>query len=52
MVELGLGASVCELKRKEVTNIEYKVRGSMEAHLIGNSNLKLDISETISYLVE
>ncbi|CAG8820899.1 8940_t:CDS:2, partial [Cetraspora pellucida] len=50
--KLGLGSSVCELTRKEVTNIKYKVRGPMEAHLIGNSNLKLDISESISYLIE
>ncbi|CAG8493662.1 10747_t:CDS:2 [Scutellospora calospora] len=48
--KLGLGASVRELNRKEVTNIKYKVRGPMEAHLIGSSDLKSDISEAITYL--
>ncbi|RHZ67797.1 hypothetical protein Glove_299g115 [Diversispora epigaea] len=51
-VKLDLGECVCELKCKEVTNIKYKVRGLMEVHLIGNSNLKLDILESISYLME
>lgn len=50
MTKLGLGASVRELNRKEVTNIKYKVRGPMEAHLIGSSNLKLDILDSITYL--
>ncbi|CAG8530127.1 7151_t:CDS:2 [Cetraspora pellucida] len=49
---LGLGASVHKLSHKEVTNIKYKVHGPMEVHLIGNSDLKLDISESISYLVK
>src|SRR5436190_2582716 len=35
--ELGLGASVQELKRKEVANIQYKIRGLTESHLIGTS---------------
>jgi len=43
-LKLGLGECVRELKRKEVTNIKYKIRGPMETHLIGNSNLKSDIS--------
>ncbi|CAB4397821.1 unnamed protein product [Rhizophagus irregularis] len=51
-LELNLGECARELKRKEVTNIKYKVRGPMETHLIGNLNLKLDISESISYLKE
>jgi hypothetical protein len=38
------------LKRKEVTNIKYKVRGPIEVHLIGNSDLKLDISQSVLYL--
>jgi hypothetical protein len=50
MIELGLGASAQELKRKEVTNIKYKVRGPMKVHLVGNSDLKLDISQSVSYL--
>jgi hypothetical protein len=49
-IELGLGASAQELKCKEVTNIKYKVRGPMEVHLVGNSDLKLDISQSVSYL--
>ncbi|RHZ47087.1 hypothetical protein Glove_593g45 [Diversispora epigaea] len=51
-VKLDLGKCVRKLKCKEVTNIKYKVRGPMEVHLIGNSNLKLDISESVSYLME
>ncbi|EXX56976.1 hypothetical protein RirG_211430 [Rhizophagus irregularis DAOM 197198w] len=51
-IELGLGASAQELKHKEVTNIKYKVRGPMEVHLVGNSDLKLDISQSVSYLKE
>ena len=48
--ELGLGLSVCDLRRKEVANIKYKIRGPMEAHLIGNRDLKKDMVEAISYL--
>jgi MULE transposase domain len=51
-LELGLGECARELKRKEVINIKYKVRGPTETCLIGNSNLKLDISESVSYLKE
>ncbi|RGB40549.1 hypothetical protein C1646_753125 [Rhizophagus diaphanus] len=51
-IELGLDASAQELKRKKVTNIKYKVRGPMEVHLVGNSDLKLDISQSVSYLKE
>ncbi|CAG8598343.1 5390_t:CDS:2, partial [Rhizophagus irregularis] len=46
-IELGLDASA---QCKEVTNIKYKVRGPMEVHLVGNSDLKLDISQSVSYL--
>ncbi|RGB28614.1 hypothetical protein C1646_715628, partial [Rhizophagus diaphanus] len=52
MIELGLGASAQELKRKEVMNIKYKVREPMEVYLVGNSDLKLDISQSVSYLKE
>ncbi|CAB4375049.1 unnamed protein product [Rhizophagus irregularis] len=51
-LELNFGECARELKRKEVTNIKYKVRGPMETHLVGNLNLRLDISESISYLNE
>ncbi|PKY32489.1 hypothetical protein RhiirB3_450700 [Rhizophagus irregularis] len=51
-LELGLGEPARELKRKEVANIKYKVRGPAETYLIGNPNLKLDISDSISYLTE
>ncbi len=50
--KLDLGTSVQELSRKEVTNIKYKVCGPMEAHLIGDSDLKTDISQSIFYLIE
>ncbi|PKY59618.1 hypothetical protein RhiirA4_515891 [Rhizophagus irregularis] len=52
MIELDLSASVQELKRKEVTNIKYKVHEPIEVHLVGNSDLKLDISQSVSYLKE
>jgi hypothetical protein len=51
-LELDLSECACELKRKEVTNIKYKIRGSAETRLIGNSNLKSDISDSVSYLTE
>ncbi|CAB4439595.1 unnamed protein product [Rhizophagus irregularis] len=51
-LELGLGEPARELKRKEVANIKYKVRGPAETYLIGNPNLKLDILDSISYLTE
>jgi len=35
-----------------VANIKYKIRGPMESHLIGDSNLTSDISQSISYLIE
>src|SRR3954468_15951546 len=46
-IELGLSTSINELKRKEVANIKYKIRGPMESHLIGDSNLTSDISQSI-----
>ena len=49
---LSFGECARELKRKEVANIKYKIRGPMETHLIGNSILKLDILESVSYLTE
>ena len=51
-IELGLGTSVRELKCKEVSNIKYKVRGPMEAHLLCNSDLKSDILKSMSFLIE
>ena len=48
--ELNLGNSVQELKRKEVANIKYKLRGPMEAHLVGSDKLNSDVSEAVSYL--
>ncbi|PKY55726.1 hypothetical protein RhiirA4_505149 [Rhizophagus irregularis] len=51
-LELGLGECARELKRKEVANIKYKIREPTETHLIGNKDLRLDISESISYLTE
>ena len=50
--KLGLGASVQELRRKEVANIKYKVRGSLETHLICDFDLKSDISKSMAFLVE
>ena len=52
MLELGLGECARELKRKEVINIKYKICGLTETHFIGNSNLKSDILESVSYLIE
>lgn len=51
-LKLGLGECVRELNRKEVTNIKYKIRGPMESHLVGNSVLKSDILDSVSYLTE
>ncbi|CAB4404593.1 unnamed protein product [Rhizophagus irregularis] len=49
--KLSLGTSVSELKRQEVANIKYKIRGPMEKIFIGDSNLMLDISQCMSYLI-
>ncbi|RIA79270.1 hypothetical protein C1645_841115 [Glomus cerebriforme] len=51
-LELGLDEPACKLKCKEVVNIKYKVREPAETHLVKNLNLKLDISESISYLTK
>jgi hypothetical protein len=51
-LELDLGKCVHELKRKEVTNIKYKICRSAKTRLIGNLNLKSDISYSVSYLTE
>ncbi|RHZ89716.1 hypothetical protein Glove_12g29 [Diversispora epigaea] len=50
--KLGLGKSVFELSRKEVTNVKYKICGPLEAHLLCNSNLKSDILNSMAFLVE
>ena len=39
-----------ELRRKEVTNIKYKVHGAFDTHLVGNSDLRLDIQDSIFFL--
>ncbi|RHZ58975.1 hypothetical protein Glove_366g25 [Diversispora epigaea] len=48
--KMDLGTSVKELQLKEVTNIKYKVRGALDAHLIGNINKEQDIRELIFFL--
>ncbi|RHZ88905.1 hypothetical protein Glove_20g12 [Diversispora epigaea] len=48
--KMDLGTSVKELRLKEVTNIKYKVRGALDAHLIGNINKEQDIWESIFFL--
>ena len=48
--KLDLGNSVKELKRIEVANIKYKVRGAYNTHLIGNLELEPDIQAAISFL--
>ncbi|RHZ89850.1 hypothetical protein Glove_9g317 [Diversispora epigaea] len=50
--KLGLGTSVSELSRKEVTNVKYKICGPLEAHLLCNSDLKSDILNSIAFLIE
>lgn len=49
---LSLGSSVQDLilRRKEVANIKYKVRGPMETHLIGATKIEQDILDAVSYL--
>ncbi|RHZ86162.1 hypothetical protein Glove_54g84 [Diversispora epigaea] len=48
--ELQLSKSIKDLKRREVANIKYKLKGPMETHLVGNVELESDILETILYL--
>ncbi|CAG8768660.1 1250_t:CDS:1, partial [Dentiscutata erythropus] len=50
MINLGVGSGMNELKQKEVANIKYKVYRPAEAYLIGNTNIKIDISNSMSYL--
>jgi len=50
MAASELKSSVQHLNRKEVANIKYQIHGPMEAHLKGDSQLKSDILEVISYL--
>ncbi|RHZ83373.1 hypothetical protein Glove_95g75 [Diversispora epigaea] len=50
--KLGLGKSVSELSRKEVTNVKYKIRGPLKVHLLCNSDLKSDILNSMAFLVE
>ena len=50
--DIGLSASACKLKCKEVANIQYKVRGPLKAHLICDFNLKSDISKFMFFLME
>ncbi|RHZ83539.1 hypothetical protein Glove_91g5 [Diversispora epigaea] len=49
---LGLRASTSELKRQEVTNIKYKICGPLKAHLVCNSDLKSDITKSVTFLIE
>ncbi|CAB4473317.1 unnamed protein product [Rhizophagus irregularis] len=51
-LELDLGKCTRKLKRKKVMNIKYKIRGPTETRFIGNSNLKSDILESVSFLTE
>jgi hypothetical protein len=48
--KLDLGECVKELRRKEVTNIKYKIRGPLDTHLVGDPKRELDIREAISFL--
>jgi len=48
--ELGLSLNVCDLRRKEVVNIKYKIYRPIETHFICNHDLKKDMIEVISYL--
>ena len=48
--KLDLGECVKELRRKEVMNIKYKIRGPLDTHLVGNPKRELDIREAISFL--
>src|SRR2546421_8318119 len=50
--KLSLGNSVQELKRKEVANIKYQLRGPMEIHLVGSDKLNSDVLAAVSYLKE
>ncbi|CAG8693104.1 1624_t:CDS:2, partial [Cetraspora pellucida] len=47
--ELGLDTNVKELQYIEVTNIKYKVHGSLKTYLIDNSKFELNLSDIISF---
>ncbi|RHZ85353.1 hypothetical protein Glove_66g168 [Diversispora epigaea] len=47
---MDLNSSVKELRLKEVTNIKYKVRGTLDAHLIGSPGREKNIQELIFFL--
>ncbi|RHZ82220.1 hypothetical protein Glove_110g102 [Diversispora epigaea] len=47
---MDLKSSVKELRLKEVTNIKYKVRGTLDVHLIGSSEREKNIQESIFFL--
>ena len=46
---MDLKSSVKELRLKEVTNIKYKVRGTLDAHLIGSPEREKNIQESIFF---
>ncbi|RHZ57021.1 hypothetical protein Glove_395g66 [Diversispora epigaea] len=43
--KMDLSASVKELRTKEVVNIKYKIRGSLDTYLIGDPERELDIRD-------
>lgn len=49
---MDMDSCVKELRRKEVTNIKYKVCGTLDVHLIGNSERELNIRESIFFFLE
>lgn len=48
-IELIFSANAQKLKCKEVINIKYKVHKPMKVHLIGNFDLKINISHSIIF---
>ncbi|CAG8808256.1 12944_t:CDS:1, partial [Dentiscutata erythropus] len=40
------------LKTQEVANIKFKLAGSINVYLIGESNLKADINNTMKFLTK
>ncbi|RHZ62891.1 hypothetical protein Glove_334g17 [Diversispora epigaea] len=47
---MDMDACVKELRCKEIINIKYKVHGALDVHLIGNTNHKLNIQESLLFL--
>ncbi|RHZ47925.1 hypothetical protein Glove_564g10 [Diversispora epigaea] len=47
---MDLNSSVKKLRLKEVTNIKYKVRGTLDARLISSSGREKNIQESIFFL--